>query len=305
MNQLTVREPPTINLAFRPQPMTIDETVQIGKILAQSGFFGDAKQAAQAVAKILAGQELGFGPMAAMTGIYIVRGRVILSANLLAAAIKRGGKYDYRLRPGHPTDEVCSVDFLQGGEKIGTSTFSLDDARKAGLSGDNWKKYPRNMLFARALSNGAKWYCPDILGGPLYTPDEFGLPVDEEGEIVEGQATVGQPIRQDARQWLEEKAEEQGPGPDDAPTPPPPNGNGNQTLADQLGRLLTAVNERTDGHYNHPAHMLEALKQDDPTVTGWRQFADETGLISKPTANDLIRRLVEHVANSEAEEDQR
>jgi hypothetical protein len=30
------------------------------------------------------------------------------------------------------------------------------------------------MLYARALSNGAKWYCPDVFGGPIYTPDELG-----------------------------------------------------------------------------------------------------------------------------------
>jgi hypothetical protein len=40
------------------------------------------------------------------------------------------------------------------------------------------------MLYARALSNGAKWYCPDVFGGPIYTPDELGAVVDgETGEL--------------------------------------------------------------------------------------------------------------------------
>lgn len=175
-------------LAIKKAPMTIEETISVGQILAESGFFDDAKGAAQAVAKILAGQELGFGPMASMTGVYIVRGRIMLSANLLAAAIKRTGKYDYIVR--QLNDSACKIAFveLRNGNtfEIGESVFTLEDAKRAGLGGENWKKYPRNMLFARALSNGARWFCPDILGGPVYTPDEFGLPVNEDGEIIDG-----------------------------------------------------------------------------------------------------------------------
>ena len=70
--------------------------------------------------------------------------------------------------------------------RIGISTFTMKDAANAGLSGDNWRKFSRNMLFARCISNGAKWYCPDLSGGPLYTPDELGAQVDgETGEVID------------------------------------------------------------------------------------------------------------------------
>ena len=47
-------------------------------------------------------------------------------------------------------------------------------------------KWPKNMLFARALSNGAKWYCPDVFTTGIYTPDEFGVEIDgETGEVLE------------------------------------------------------------------------------------------------------------------------
>lgn len=161
------------------------DTMNLGKLLAQSGYFQDARDMAQAVVKVLAGRELGFGPIASMTGIYIVKGRVTLSANLIAAAIKRSGKYTYTVR--EMTDKAVQLDFLEGGKVLGPSRFTIEDAQKAGLvSGENWKHYPRNMLFARALSNGAKWYTPDVFGGPIYTPDELGERVDAEtGEILE------------------------------------------------------------------------------------------------------------------------
>jgi hypothetical protein len=164
--------------------LSLSDTVVLGKTLAASGYFQDTREAAQAVVKILAGRELGFGPIASMTGIYIVKGRVTLSANLIAAAVKGSGRYNYRVTK-HDA-EICSITFYEGGEIIGTSTFSMNDAAQAGLGGDNWKKYPRNMLFARAMSNGAKWYCADVFGGPVYTPDELGAPVDgETGEVID------------------------------------------------------------------------------------------------------------------------
>jgi len=162
------------------------DPIELGRVLAASGFFSDSRGAAQAAVKVMAGAELGFGPVASMTGVYIVKGRVTLSANLMAAAIKRHPAYSYRVT--EHTAELCTIDFIEEGKVIGTSSFSMDDARAAGLAGsDTYKKHPRNMLFARALSNGAKWHCPDAFGGgPIYTPDELGATVDgETGEVIE------------------------------------------------------------------------------------------------------------------------
>jgi hypothetical protein len=164
---------------------TLEDPERLGKVLAASGYFSDARDAAQAVVKVLAGAELGFGPIASMTGVYIVKGRVTLSANLLAAAIKRHPRYDFRVRD--LTDERCAVAFFDAGQEAGTSEFTMDDARKAGLAGgENWRKYPRNMLFARCVSNGAKFFCPDVFAGaPVYTPDELGADIDgETGEVI-------------------------------------------------------------------------------------------------------------------------
>ncbi len=161
----------------RVQPTEMD-VMTLGQTLAKSGYFSDVKDAAQAVVKVLAGRELGIGDIAAMTGIYIVKGRVTMSANLMAAQIKRSGKYNYRVT--RMENDGVTVVFYEGKEEIGTSSFTVDDAKAAGLwnSSDPWKKTPRNMLFARAMSNGAKWFTPDIFSGPVYTPDELGEVID-------------------------------------------------------------------------------------------------------------------------------
>ena len=157
---------------------------QLGDMLARSGYFTDARDAAQCVVKVLAGRELGFGPVASMTGVYIVKGRVSLSANLMAAAVRRSGRYTFKVNILTP--ENCEIEFFEiiagKRESLGVSAFSLKDAQKAGTQ--NLDKFPRNMLYARAMSNGVKWFCPDVTGGPVYTPEELGENVNEDGEIV-------------------------------------------------------------------------------------------------------------------------
>jgi hypothetical protein len=166
---------------------TFDDAARAADAMAASGFFPDSRQAAQAIVKILAGQELGFGPFASMTGVNIIQGKPVLGANFMAAAVKRTGKYNYRII--HLDDMKCELAFFEGGLEVGRSVFTMEDAKKANLTGkDNWQKYPRNMLFARALSNGQKWYAPDVFNGAtVYTPDELGAVTDEDGNVIAGQ----------------------------------------------------------------------------------------------------------------------
>jgi len=160
----------------------------LGQIFAQSGYFQDARQAAQAVVKILAGQELGLPPIASMTGINIIKGKVSLSAVAMATVLKRHGDYDYKVRRNDETG--CEIEYFYKGESLGISIFTLKDADQAGIFkiNPNYKKYPRNMLFARAMSNGIRWYCPEVLGGPAYTPGELELETEtasDDGEIID------------------------------------------------------------------------------------------------------------------------
>ena len=156
----------------------------LGEVFVQSGFFADTKEKSQAIVKILAGREIKISPIDAMTGIHIIKGKVALGSNLMAAGVKKSEKYDYKVITH--TEKECVIKFFEGKDEIGTSSFSLEDAKQAGvLYNDVWKKYPKNMLFARAMSNGVKWYCPDVFGhAPVYVPEEMGVEVDGEGEPI-------------------------------------------------------------------------------------------------------------------------
>ena len=131
----------------------------------------------QALAVILMGRELGIGPTTALSNIVIAAGKPTLGASLVGALIQKSGRYTYQVT--EMTDQQVSIDFYSTARtaaKLGTSTFTLQDAQRARLSGSQtWQQYPRNLLLARALTNGARWYCPEVFGGAIYDPEELGV----------------------------------------------------------------------------------------------------------------------------------
>ena len=189
---MTTQSPERALVPLEPfRALSLTQVLTVGQQLAASGFFSDVKQPAQAVAKILYGQEIGIGPMSSMKGVYIIEGAPALAAPLMATLIKRHPDYDYRVR--RLEDDGCTIDFYEHGELVGTVSFTKDDAIQAqlfGKRGDMYKKYPKNMYFSRALANGARWYCAGVFGGsPVYTPEELGSQVDEDGAPI-GDITV-------------------------------------------------------------------------------------------------------------------
>lgn len=148
---------------------SVDDVERVARLYVASGYFTDTRDVAQACIKIFAGAEIGLGSYASMTGIHIIQGKPQAGAQMMAGLIKRSGKYDYVV--DELSDERCVITFTQHGSKIGVSEFTREDARKAGTK--NLDKFARNMLFSRAMMNGARWFCPDILIGNIAEQDEF------------------------------------------------------------------------------------------------------------------------------------
>lgn len=164
---------------------TFNDLLGLATHFAKSGLFVDTREAAQALVKIQAGTEIGIKPFAAMSGIHIIKGKPSIGSGIIAARIKASSKYDYKVV--QHTDKVCKIEFFQvdNGKKesIGISEMDIDSLRKAGSQ--NLDKYPRNMLFARAISNGLRFYCPDVFECAVYTPDEMGVDTDEDENPIQ------------------------------------------------------------------------------------------------------------------------
>jgi hypothetical protein len=169
--------------------VNLDELQRMAQIMAHSGYFAadndPKKSIAQMAVKILAGRELGYGPFASVNGVHVIQGKPTISANLMAAAVKAHPRYNYKILKMDAN--AVSIEFFEDGVSAGPpSEFTMAEAQAAGLANKPiWKQFPRNMLFARALSNGVRWYCPDVFNGnTVYVPEELGADVDGEGNIT-------------------------------------------------------------------------------------------------------------------------
>jgi hypothetical protein len=125
-----------------------------------------------------------------MSDIHIIEGKPVIGARILAALVRQSAVYDYEIVEW--TNQRCAIDFYRHGQKLEpTVTFTEEDAQRAELNQptragkpSNHMKFPRNMKFARAMSNGVGLHCPDLTAGaPVYTPDELGVD-DPDADIA-------------------------------------------------------------------------------------------------------------------------
>ena len=159
--------------------------------MSDSGLFAGTNQAQLAV-QLMAGLEAGFSPFASITGVFVINGKPGFGSNMLAQAIKRSGRYDYRVVQKNLDGCKINILDLKSGQIIGTEEFTRDMAERARLWGNRgpWTSYPEAMLFARCISSAVRTHCPDVLGGHIaYTPEEIGGDqigtIDEHGMVTE------------------------------------------------------------------------------------------------------------------------
>ena len=126
------------------------------------------KSPEQALALFLVAQSEGRHPASAAKEYHIISGRPALRADAILARFQTaGGSVSWNER----TDTRVSGTFShpQGGElKV---TWSIDDAKRAGIYANQWLKYPRQMLTARCISEGVRAVFPSVTSG-VYTPEE-------------------------------------------------------------------------------------------------------------------------------------
>jgi hypothetical protein len=139
---------------------------QLATQIARTQFVPKAMQGqpASVAASILTGREMGLGPMTALRGIDVIEGRPSLTSEMLAARIFAAG---HRIEWRHVADDKVTVRIERGdGLSEAETTWTMHDARRAGLANkQNWVRYPRAMLRARALSECAQLACPDVALG--------------------------------------------------------------------------------------------------------------------------------------------
>lgn len=241
---------------------TIDDVEKTAKLLCASGCFGlinNPQLVAQACVKIIAGAEMGFPPYVSLSGIHVVEKKdgskqITPGSGLISAAILRSGRYRYRVI--QHDEQAARIEIIEGDTVLGEATFTLKDAeRQFLLDKTNWKKMPRQMLFARAMSEAARTFCPDVFCGPVYSPEDFDVATDGE-RIIETEATP-------------EVAKEVIPKPTKAPgdSARKRNATHSDTVLTQAGSPVPAVESHTTTPVEVPSASPAASPDSTPAVT--------------------------------------
>lgn len=199
-------------LSIMPAASEWQMIISMADTLVKSGFLPKAiktKEAAAAI--ILKGRELALPPMTAFGSIHVISGKPSCSSDLQLALLARGGVTWEWLKDG--SDGEAVIQFKRKGFGDAFGRFTIAEARIAEVieveyhgqnknvkrtklaDKDTWKSYPANMLRARAVSNGARMIGSDLLMGMIYTPEELGAEVDEDGTPleIEGRKPVESP----------------------------------------------------------------------------------------------------------------
>lgn len=165
--------------------LPLGDLYQLGKTLLPTGFLPSTiKTAEQAVAIMLKGQELRIPPMYALSNIAVIQGKPAANAELMLALIFRDHGDDAILFT-ETSSTIATISYKRRNWKQRCNfSFTITDAKTAGLAGGNWNKYPAAMLRARCISAVARLAFPDTIGG-MYTPEELGVDTNQEtGEIT-------------------------------------------------------------------------------------------------------------------------
>jgi hypothetical protein len=156
--------------------------IRFGDQLVKTQFLPTSiKTGQQAAAIILTGRELGLPPMQALRLISVINGKPTLAAELqLGMFVRRGGHAKWI----ESTNEKAVLHLTAPNGDEHTETFTIEDAKRAGLTSKQvWSQYPKMMLRARCSTGALRAIDP---GNSLYDPEEIGgQAVTAEGEPIQ------------------------------------------------------------------------------------------------------------------------
>ena len=176
-NEENMNAPTDLALAPRQQfnlsPQTFEQALTFSNYLADSDLVPkDFKgKPANCLIAMQWGAEIGLQPLQALQNLAVINGRPALWGDAVIALVRGSPLCEYVQESDDGKMATCKVKRRNEPEQV--RTFSMDDAKAAGLMGKAgpWTQYPKRMRQMRARAFALRDVFPDVLRG---------LPVAEE-----------------------------------------------------------------------------------------------------------------------------
>jgi len=184
MNELTTQGEPTFSLS----PRNLAEAMEFAKIIASSDMVPKdyVNKPGNVLVAVQTGAELGLKPMQSLQGISVINGRPSIWGDAMRALVISHPEFEDLHEDKQDTH--CTVTLKRRGRSAVVTTFSMEDAKKAGLAGKSgpWQTAPKRMLQMRAFAFAARDLFADALKGIKSIEEVRDYP---EGERIERDIT--------------------------------------------------------------------------------------------------------------------
>lgn len=191
MNAVTTTENTALaprGMGFDLSPQTFEQAMTFATMLSESDLVPkDFKgKPGNCMIAMQWGSELGLKPLQALSNIAVVNGRAALWGDAVIALVRSSPLCEYVQESDDGNTATCRA--KRRGEPEQVVTFSMDDAKQAGLAGKQgpWTQYPKRMRQMRARAFCLRDVFPDVLRG---------MPVAEEVQDIPPERHMGEVVR--------------------------------------------------------------------------------------------------------------
>jgi hypothetical protein len=184
-------------------PTNLEEAMRFAELLSKSSIVPKDYQGSPGniLIAIQWGMEIGLQPLQALQNIAAINGRPCLWGDAMLALVRGSGLLESIQEDVSDQEATCTVKRKGATEPV-SRTFTIDDAKKAGLLGKQgpWQQYPKRMMQMRARSWALRDEFTDVLKGIASAEEQSD--VHEEKDITPTQqaapqaATIKDKLRQ-------------------------------------------------------------------------------------------------------------
>lgn len=181
---------------FDLSPQTFEQALTFSNYLADSDMVPkDFKgKPGNCLVAIQWGMEIGLKPLQAMQNIAVINGRPSLWGDAVIALVRSSPLCEYIIEEDDGRTATCKV--KRRGEPEQSRSFSMDDAKAAGLLGKQgpWTQYPKRMRQMRARAFAVRDVFPDVLKGLPVAEEVMDTPTERHmGQVERVEPTTPQP----------------------------------------------------------------------------------------------------------------
>lgn len=184
--------------SFDLSPQTFEQALTFANYLADSDMVPkDFKgKPGNCLIAMQWGMEIGLKPLQALQNIAVINGRPSLWGDSIIALARNSPLCEYILEEDDGRTATCRI--KRRGEAEQQRTFSVDDAKQAGLTGKQgpWTQYPKRMRQMRARAFAIRDVFPDALKGLSVAEEAMDAPAERymgPAEVVEPEGPKAYP----------------------------------------------------------------------------------------------------------------